>query len=404
MSWAADRASQRGRRVLADGSVAGMSVALAAGYHGPPELTLARAFTSWTFDPWACALVLLLGVSYLAAARRVRRSGQQWPLARDIAFLGIGLGTLVIATMWWTGVYAGVLFYARAAQTIMLLLVTPLFLALGRPLTLAIAAAPEWAGQRIEAAIRSRTARVLTFPAISTLVLVAVPFIVYFTSWYTAYFHSGGVRELTYLALMVPGFVFFWTLIRVDPVPTAYPYLVSLWITTAEVIGDAILGIAVIGDSRLLGGAYYQALARPWGPGLRFDQMLGGGTLWVFGDVVGLPFLVAQLIHMIREDETEAAVIDAELDARDAELETRNVQAAVHSDAGAGSVAGRPGWPGPAGPAGPAGRTSDRPWWESDSRFTGRFGSAEDLRGGQQAAQDPGRSAPDPVHRPKADQ
>jgi cytochrome c oxidase assembly factor CtaG len=325
-----------------------MVIALAAGYHGPPQLTLPRAIASWTFDPWAFAIAAVLGAGYLAAVRRVRRSGEPWPAARPVAFGGIGLGTLVIATMGWTGVYSGVLFYARAAQTILLLLLAPLFLALGRPLTLAMAALPARQGERLRAVLCGRTARILTFPALSTLVLVAVPFLVYFTPWYTAYFHSGPVRGLTYLALMISGYVFFWTLIRVDPVPKAYPYLVSLWITSAEVIGDAILGIAVIGDSHLIGGAWYQALGRPWGPSLRFDQALGGGTLWVLGDLIGLPFLVAQLIHMIREDESEAAVIDAELDARQA-----------------------------ARPASDEDASGDQPWWESDPRFTHRFSPAE---------------------------
>ena len=52
--------------------------------------------------------------------------------------------------------------------------------------------------------------------------------------------------------------------------------------------------------------------------------------LWIFGDIVGLPFLAAQLIQMIREDEADAKVIDAELDARDAaaEIAGREVGAA----------------------------------------------------------------------------
>src|ERR1700677_265814 len=37
-----------------------------AAYHGPPALTLTRAFTEWTFDPWMVALVVILGGSYLA--------------------------------------------------------------------------------------------------------------------------------------------------------------------------------------------------------------------------------------------------------------------------------------------------------------------------------------------------
>ena len=141
----------------------------------------------------------------------------------------------------------------------------------------------------------------------------------YFTSWYTAAFHSATVRELTYLALLAAGFAFFWTLLRVDPVPKEYSYAVSMWITGALVVGDAFLGIAVIADQNLIGAAYYHALARPWGPTLRADQVIGGGALWILGNLVGLPFLAAQLIQLMREDESDATAIDADLDARDAE-------------------------------------------------------------------------------------
>jgi cytochrome c oxidase assembly factor CtaG len=341
-----------------------LSVALASGYHealsqgasyhGPPELTVARAFTEWTLDPWALAFVLLLGVLYLAGARRIRRSGTDWPRGRVVAFCGLGLGFCVIATMSWVGVYQPVLFYVRSVQTILMLLVVPLFLALGRPLTLMIATLPRL-GPRIEAAIRGRTAKVLTFPAITTLVLVITPFVIYFTPWYEAGFHSVAVRELTHVALMAPGFVFFWTLLRVDPVPKAYPYLVSLWVTGVEVVGDAVLGLAVIADQNLIAGGYYHALARPWGPSLGTDQVLGGGVLWVLGDIVGLPFFAAQLIQMIREDEADAVVIDAELDAK---------QAAAAVTAADGTAA--------------ADTSEDRPWWESDQRFTGRFQPVDD--------------------------
>jgi cytochrome c oxidase assembly factor CtaG len=327
-------------------SVAAMAATLASGYHGPPDLTLLRAFTRWSADPWALGFVLLLGALYLAGVRRVRQAGTPWPAGRIVAFCGLGLGFAVIAAMSFAGAYASVLFYARAVQTILLLLAAPLFLALGRPLTLAIAALPGL-GPRIEAGIRGRAAVILTFPAITTLVLVVTPFLVYFTPWYAAGFHSSLVRELTYLALISPGFAFFWTLLRVDPVPRRYPYLVSLWVTGAEVVGDAVLGLAVIADQSLIAGGYYHALARPWGPSLSTDQVLGGGALWILGDVVGLPFLAAQLIQMIREDEADAAVIDAELDARDAAT-------------GGGSDA------------------PDRPWWESDPRFAGRFRPADE--------------------------
>jgi cytochrome c oxidase assembly factor CtaG len=362
--------------------------ALASGYHGPPELTVTRALTEWTLDPWMLALIVLLGGAYLGGVRRVRVRARAsrtprdnsdnavpWPVARPIWFCGLGLGFLIIATMSWVGVYQSVLLYPRAVQTVLLILVVPLFLALGRPLTLFATVFPR-AGARLEAVIRCRPARILTFPAITTFALVAVPFVMYFTSWYTAVFHSTTVRELTYLVLMVPGFVFFWTLLRVDPVPKQYAYAVSMWITGAAVIGDAFFGIAVIANQNLIGAAYFHALARPWGPTLATDEVIAGGVLWVLGDLVGLPFLAAQLIHMMREDESDAARIDAELDAHQAQLEAARLPSAPRDPAVPRD---------PSASAAPDDRAdgddlSDRNkpqdpqlWWETDPRFTSRF-------------------------------
>ena len=340
--------------------------ALASGYQGPPELTVARAFTQWTPDLPMIALVVVLGGCYLAGVRRVRRQGGSWGTGRAVAFCGIGLGVLVLATMSWIGVYQGVLFYARAVQTVLLVLLVPLFLAMGKPLTLLGEALPG-TGRRVTAAVRSRAAVVLTFPAITTAALVAVPMTMYFTSWYTAVLHSGSVRELTYLVLMVPGYVFFWTLLRIDPVPKAYPYGVALWITAAEVVGDAFFGIAVIADNNLIAGPYYHAIGYPWGPSLATSQVIGGGIIWILGDFVGLPFLAVGLIQMMREDQAEAAVIDAELDAREA---ARRVAAA-------GQAVGATPAPEGAEAAGAAVAADDaRPWWEDDPRFTERFRNA----------------------------
>jgi len=355
-----------------------MLAALASGYHGPPELTFARAFTSWRLDPWTLTAVALLGAAYLLGARRVRARGTPWPRGRTLAFCGLGLGFAVIATMSSIGVYQPVLFYVRSVQTILLLLVVPLFVALGRPLSLVIATVPRL-GRRLEEVIGSRAARVLTFPLITTLVLVVTPFLVYFTPWYAAGFRSGLIAQLTHLALLVPGFVFFWTLLRVDPVPKAYPYVVALWITAAEVIGDAILGIAVIADTNLIAGPYYQALGRPWGPSLATSQVIGGGVLWILGDIVGLPFLAAQLIQMIREDEAEAKVVDADLDAAEAartavvRSEPTQAEAAVASQAVQAGAAEAG-----AAQAGAAQTATQRPWWETDRRFADRFRAVDD--------------------------
>jgi hypothetical protein len=142
-----------------------------------------------------------------------------------------------------------------------------------------------------------------------------------------------------------------------------------MWITGAEVVGDAVLGIAVIASQTLIGAAYYHALARPWGPTTKTDQVIGGGVLWILGDLVGLPFLAAQLIQFMREDESEAARVDAELDAKETALKKTAPEETAPEETGpeaAGPEAA-------AGEEGAAGGEQPRPWWEDDPRFTGRF-------------------------------
>ena len=336
-------------------------------YTGPPALTLSTAFTQWTADGPMIALAVIAGGGYLACARSVRRRGTPWAAGRAIAFCGVGLGFLVYATMSWVGVYQGILFYARATQTVLLVLVVPLFLAMGKPLTLLSLAAPG-VGARVERVVKSKVAVAVTFPAVTTFALVAVPFAMYFTTWYTHTFTSAPLRELTYLILIAPGYLFFWTLLSVDPVPKRYNRAISMWITAAEIVGDAFFGIAVIADQNLLGLAHYQALHRPFGPTFATDQVIGGGVLWILGDFVGLPFLAVQLIQAMREDREEAAAIDAELDAREIVSEaTRVARRAAISDGSA-----------PEGAADPQGAGAEaeeegRLWWQDDPRFTDRF-------------------------------
>ena len=327
---------------------------LASAYHGPAELTPDRALTSWAVDPYPLAVLAVMCALYILGVRRVRRDGGNWPAGRIIAFCVGGAGLAFVATSSFLAVYWPVLFYVRAFQTVLLVLGVPLFIMVGRPVSLAIAASPR-IGPRIEAAITGRVARVMTFPAVTALVLVLTPFVLYFSPWFGAGFHSHAVRELTYLVLVLPGLVFFWTLLRIDPVPREYPYLVALWVTAAEVVGDAALGLAVIADHTLIAGGYYHALARPWGPSLASDQVIGGGALWVLGDIIGLPFLAAVLIAMIREDESDARVIDAALDAGEAASATTSA-----AEGDAQTAAAHP-------------TAEHRLWWQDDPRFAGRF-------------------------------
>ncbi|WP_236795970.1 cytochrome c oxidase assembly protein [Amycolatopsis sp. GM8] len=269
-------------------------------------LSWGRVFGAWTIDVPAVVFVLILGIGYLLAARRV----PGWPRGRTVAFLG-GLATILLLTCSFLGVYDDALFWVRAVQVVVLLMVTPLLLALGAPLTLTLATAPF--ADRLRKIGRGALARTLTFPLVITVLLIVPPFLLYLTPLYELTLRNSAVDAIVRLGLICCGFVYFWTRLRVDPTPREDHHLVSFGISFAEVIVDAALGLILwLGPVRAAG--YYHELARAWGPDLRTDQIIGAGILWIGGDLAGLPFVGALFSRWMRDDARQAKQIDRQLD------------------------------------------------------------------------------------------
>jgi len=306
-------------------------------------LTAGNVFTAWTLDPATALAVAVLGGLYLFGVRRVG----SWPKARTLLFLGAGLGSWVVGTMSFLGTYDTTLFWPRAIQSVLLLMVTPLFLALGMPLTLLMRALPAPAAARVRRAGHSLAARVVTFPAVISAALLGTPFVLFFSPLFDAVLRGGPVDTVVKFWLVGVGWAYYWTRLQVDPVPKVYPALVSMWITFAEVIFDGGLGLLLMFGATIVGLEHYLAV-RGWGPTPRADQATGGTAFWIIGDLSGLPFLGALFRKMVRDDERLSAEIDRELDAREAEARTpaRSVNTA---DAEPEPDDGM-----------------QRPWWETD--------------------------------------
>ena len=262
---------------------------------------------AWTFDVPAVLVVVALGGLYVRAAR-----GRDWPRGRMVAFL-TGLATIIVVTCSFLGVYDTTLFWVRAVQTTTLLMVTPLLLALGAPVTLLMRSVPERTADRLRRLGRGRAARALTFPLVVTVILVAPPFVLYLTPLYDVVLANAFVDGLVRTGLVLAGFVYFWTRIRLDPTPREDAHLVSVWIAFTEVIFDGVLGL-VLWLGPLLAPAHYAAAHPGWGPDPRTDQIIGAGVLWIGGDVAGLPFVAALFVRWARDDERRAEEIDTALD------------------------------------------------------------------------------------------
>jgi cytochrome c oxidase assembly factor CtaG len=312
-----------------------------------PPLTGANALSAWTLDPVVAVAVIVLAAAYLYGVRRVGR----WPVMRTFFFIGAGLGSWALMTMSFFGAYDTVLFWPRAAQTVILLMVTPLFLALGMPVALIMRAVNPRTAIRLRAVGHGRIAQLLTFPAVLSILLLSTPFALFFTPWFDAALRGGAANAITHLWLVGVGWAYYWTRLQVDPVPRRYPALVSMWITFAEVIFDGGLGLLLMLGHHVIGLSHYQAV-RDWGPSPLTDQQLGGAAFWILGDLSGLPFLGALFRKMISDDEQKSVEVDRELDAL-AAAERVTAQRSPSDPAGTGNQVD-------------IDDGMERPWWETD--------------------------------------
>jgi cytochrome c oxidase assembly factor CtaG len=296
-------------------------------------------FQTWRLDLVSIAAIVLLAVGYIWCYRRARNSEQPVGPAQAVCFC-VGLAVWALANTSAIGAYAYLLFWVRALQVLLLLYVAPIFIAQGKPVTVLRDALGAAGRDRIDRLLASPVARVLAHPASTSLGMLATPWLLYLTPWYTAALDNEWVGAPTRILLVALGFGYFYARLQEDPVPRKYPQSISLLISVAEALGDGVLGL-VIWQGSLIGAAYYAALQRSWGPDQRLDQTIGAGVLWIVGDVVGLPFVLLLMRALSRDEKAHAVEVDAELDT---------------AESGDGGDA-------------PSGL-----WWENDPQLRERFG------------------------------
>jgi cytochrome c oxidase assembly factor CtaG len=276
-------------------------------------LTWSTALTTWRWDTGAALVIVVLGVGYAWAYRRGDSVA-----ARSAWSFAIGLFVVLMATMSMLGVYGPVLFWVRALQVLLLLLVGPFFLAMGRPVSVVGAATGPAGRDRLDRLLATPAARCVAHPATTSVAMLATPWLLYLTPWYVATLERPAVMTATGAVLLLIGFCYFYARLQTDPVPRRYSQLISLVISIVESIGDGLLGI-VLWLGPLIAVDYYTRLGRQWGPSMRVDQSIGAGVLWLVGDALGVPFIIVLMRLFSADEKAHAEAIDAELDSAEIE-------------------------------------------------------------------------------------
>jgi len=329
-----------------------------------PPLTLMTLLTSWTFDPLGATLAVALTWWYAVGLVRAHRRGASSPWLRTAMFVVLGVGTLIYATCGALAVYRSSLFWVAATQAAVLSAVTAMGLALGDPVALAGKALGDKGVRRLRGVLAGRLPRILMFPLVSSLLAVGSLIVVFFTGYFTASVSQLLVREVLYAQLLVTGLLVVLPLLCDDLLPPWCTHPVRALLGFVDGLLDAIPGVLVMTAPALLAPGVAGFASRSWGPSPVLDQRLGGGAMIAVAEVVGLPLLAAIFVGWVRADDAAALQTDAYLDAM--AMNETALSSLVVDQSGVGSAA-----PGSAAVASP-GPVLDRPWWETDPRFSDR--------------------------------
>lgn len=286
--------------------------------HAPAAgFTPLRLVTDATLWQWPALLLGVLAAAYLAGVHRLRSRGHRWPLGRTVAFLIGGLGSVAFALLSGLAAYDDTLFSAHMVQHMILIMVAPIFLALGAPVTLALRTLPGRPRRVLLTGLHSRIAAALSFPLVGLALFTLSSYALYFTGLYESTLRRPLLHEAMHVHFLAVGCLFFWPLIGLDPVPgrVAYPFRAMLMFVSLPF--HAFLGLTIMASTQVIAGGYYAAEA----PGVDHlaDQGVGGGLIWAAGDLVALLMLGVLVVQWMRASEREAAREDRRLDRLEAQ-------------------------------------------------------------------------------------
>jgi len=158
-----------------------------------------------------------LGV-YVVAAHRLRRDGIAWPRSRDGCAVAAAAGLMVAVSV----PMAGGEFLAHMSRHVLVGMVSPLFIVLAVPGTLALRALRGANRRLVLAVLHSRPVSWLVNPAVAALVSVGSIYVLYRTPLLAASQADPWLHGVVHVHLLVTGVLFTVAVCQLDPLRRRY--------------------------------------------------------------------------------------------------------------------------------------------------------------------------------------
>ncbi len=300
------------------------------GYPLPPELEFSRWFSEWRMDWLWVAFAVLAGAAYIIGMVKLYKRGNKWSVLRSISWF-VGLLSLVYITSGGPAVYGAVLFSAHMVEHMALMVVAPLFLALGSPISLALQAlVPRRDGSRglrewILVLVHSKYSKLITHPLFAAANFSGSLILFYYSPVFNLAMRYHVGHELMIIHFTLTGYIFVQSMIGADPLPFRAPYPLRLVLLLATMAFHAFFGVSLMMATALLSGEYFGSMGRPWGDAALIDQQTAGGIAWGVGEFPTLLIALGVAYMWSKSDARETKRKDRAADRnKDAELGAYN--------------------------------------------------------------------------------
>ena len=256
------------------------------GNMAPIRIDLHTLVRYWLVSPFTCAVLatLLLGAFwYFQATRDVAERGNQWPVARTLAFLA-GLLAVALALMSSLAMLPYISFPVQVVQKLLLLVVAPPLLVLGAPLALAVATSSPRSTGRLLGAVRSAPLRALTHPVVVFLLYFGGLVAYYLSSALGSSMRHVWLLNLFNVAFLAVAILFWWVGLGAEPAPRPQPSpAAQLILGGAGIVVLLGLGAALVSRTTSVAPIYTLGDTRSGGAVLLVGTLLAGA-----GAVAGL--------------------------------------------------------------------------------------------------------------------
>jgi putative membrane protein len=263
--------------------------------------------SGWALDPLPALSLAAVAVAYGAGARRAAG----WPAARTASFLA-GMALLFAALQ--SGLHADGerSLAAHMVQHLVLTMVVPPLLVLGRPLALLVRGGPRAARRPAAGLLRSRAARALARPGVALAIFAAVLVATHVPAFYDAALRTPALHDLEHVLYLGASLVFWQVVLAPEPQPRAVSPLLRILLLLAAMVPMAAVGVALLVPD----AAVYATYAHALGADALADQRRGGSIMWLWGTLLLAVAVLTAGWWGVEREERRAAALEAALEGR----------------------------------------------------------------------------------------